>query len=83
MNNIETEWQRYKEMCVPKNAGDRQVVETRRSFLAGALAVHNLMLDNSEEGCMKILRHLLSECNKITEEARLEALLAREMDTLQ
>jgi hypothetical protein len=42
---INRKWRSYLERCVPGDAGDVQVLQTRRAFFAGAAGAMKLMTD--------------------------------------
>jgi hypothetical protein len=50
MRRLETEWDSYRAAVVPKDAGAVQVEETRRSFYAGAAALHYLVMEMLSPG---------------------------------
>jgi len=52
MKYIETSWNSYREMVVPKDAGTNQLNETRQAFYSGACTLFTsimLVLDPGEE----------------------------------
>jgi hypothetical protein len=46
---IAEEWEGYREAVIPKNAGEVQIMETRRAFYAGALALSTLIAGFSDK----------------------------------
>ena len=50
MKLIETEWITYRNAVVPKDAGETQLTEMRRSFFAGAWAYYCLLMENVGTG---------------------------------
>ena len=50
MKLIEAEWNTYRNAVVPKDAGETQLTEMRRSFFAGAWAYYSLLMRSLEPG---------------------------------
>jgi hypothetical protein len=44
MNSFEKQWNDYYKLVVPVNAGPTQLIETRRAFYAGAIALMNVIM---------------------------------------
>ena len=47
---IETSWASYREQCIPSTATHAQVVESRRTFYAGAVTIFSEILTNLSPG---------------------------------
>ena len=75
MKNIDTEWEEYKAMVVPKSASARQIHDTHMAFLCGAVSLQNLILTHSNEDGERILTHLDSQINAASTANRILAML--------
>jgi hypothetical protein len=67
------QWDNYRELVIPKTAGETQIAETRRAFYAGALLVYEAVirigeLDISEEAGLTILDIIGAEIRAFTSE---------------
>ena len=47
---IQQRWVEYAERVIPKNAPTVQIVECRRAFFAGAVALHSVMMNGLSQG---------------------------------
>ena len=45
---VRVKWEEYRASCVPDNASDTQVNETRRAFYAGALTAFDLVTNSPQ-----------------------------------
>jgi hypothetical protein len=46
MKLLETEWMRYRNAVIPKDASPVQLLESRRAFYGGAWALYALMMNS-------------------------------------
>lgn len=42
MKTPEQDWLEYRDKCVPKNAGEVQIRETKQAFIAGMMSGHSI-----------------------------------------
>lgn len=64
---IEKQWKRYEELCVPRDASTIQVMETKQAFYAGAQFLFSLLTNAVSPGDEVQLEDIV-----ILEEVRLE-----------
>ena len=56
IKSIKENWEEYKSKCVPKDAGESQVFETRMAFEAGCMIMFESVVSivdnlNEDQGC--------------------------------